>query len=192
MPVPIDIQHTELEGVLEICPKIFSDARGFFTETYNRDTWVAKGFIEEFVQDNLSLSKKGTLRGMHYQINPRGMGKLVRAVQGAVYDVAVDLRKDSPTFGKWLGRELSSENHLMLWVPVGFAHGFVALEDNTLVYYKCTGTHSPEHERAVAYNDPEIGIQWPIEPTIVTDKDAQAPTLSDADFNFACQGAARG
>jgi dTDP-4-dehydrorhamnose 3,5-epimerase len=188
LPVPVEIQSTEIEGVLEIRPKIFSDMRGFFTETYNRETWVAKGFVEEFVQDNLSLSAKGTLRGMHYQIEPRAMGKLVRAVRGAVYDVAVDLRRGSPTFGKWIGRELSAENHLMLWVPVGFAHGFVALEDDTLVYYKCTGTHSPEHERSVSYKDPAIGIEWPMEPTLITDKDAQAPLLRDADFNFGQQG----
>jgi len=184
MPMPIEIQETELPGILEVRPKVFSDIRGFFTETYNQDIWAGKGFAEAFVQDNLSLSCKGTLRGMHYQNHPHPMGKLVRAIRGAVYDVAVDLRANSPTFGKWIGRELTGENHMWLWVPVGFAHGFVALEDDTLVYYKCTGTHSPETERALNFADPEVGIQWPLTPTVVTDKDANAPGLADADFNF--------
>lgn len=188
MPAPVDIRQTELQGVLEVEAKIFPDDRGFFTETYNRETWAAEGFNESFVQDNLSLSKAGTLRGMHYQIDPHAMGKLVRVLTGAVYDVAVDLREGSPTFGKWIGRELSAENGLMLWIPAGFAHGFVALADDTLVYYKCTGTHAPESERAVRYNDPVIGIAWPQAPTIVSPKDADAPLLADAEYNFRFTG----
>jgi len=188
MPMPLEITETEMPGVLEVRVKVFEDDRGFFTETFNKDTWAEKGFAPEWVQDNLSKSCKGTLRGMHYQIEPQPMGKLVRAVQGSVFDVAVDLREGSPTFGKWIGRELSGENHLWLWVPVGFAHGFVALEDDTLVYYKCTGTHCPDTERALNYKDPDVGIEWPIEPTVVTEKDANAPMLGDADYNFKFEG----
>ena len=184
MPMPLEITETEMPGVLEVRVKVFEDARGYFTETFNHDTWTEKGFAPEWKQDNLSKSAKGTLRGMHYQNHPAPMGKLVRAVKGRVFDVAVDLREGSPNFGKWIGRELSEDNHLWLWVPVGFAHGFVALEDDTLVYYKCTGTHTPDAERALNYKDPDVGIEWPIAPTIVTDKDADAPMLGDADYNF--------
>lgn len=184
MPMPVDITETEIPGVLEVRPKIFSDARGYFTETYNFDTWSEKGFAPDWKQDNLSKSCKGTLRGMHYQLNPHAMGKLVRAVQGRVFDVGVDLRKGSPTFGKWIGRELSGDDNLWLWIPAGFAHGFVALEDDTLVYYKCTATHHPETERALNYADPDVGIAWPIAPTVITDKDAVAPMLGEAEYNF--------
>jgi dTDP-4-dehydrorhamnose 3,5-epimerase len=188
MPAPVVIRTTELPDVLEVEAKVFPDDRGFFTETYNRDTWAAQGFEETFLQDNLSLSKAGTLRGMHYQIHPQAMGKLVRVLTGAIYDVAVDLRKGSPTFGKWIGRELTAENGLMLYIPEGFAHGFLALADDTLVYYKCTGTHAPDHERAVRYNDPAIGIEWPETPRIVSQKDAEAPLLADAEYNFRYEG----
>lgn len=184
MPMPVEFTETEMPGVLEVRPKIFEDARGYFTETYNRETWTAKGFNFDWQQDNLSKSCKGTLRGMHYQINPHPMGKLVRAVQGAVFDVAVDLRIGSPTFGKWIGRELRGDDNLWLWIPAGFAHGFVALEDNTLVYYKCTGTHHPECERALNYADPDVGIVWPVPPTVITEKDAVAPMLADAETNI--------
>ena len=146
--------------------------------------WEEAGFLETFVQDNLSKSSRGTLRGMHYQLDPHGMGKLVRCVQGAVVDVAVDLRAGSPTYSKWVGRELSGSNHLSLWVPVGFAHGFVALEDDTLVHYKCTGMHEPDAERAVSYKDPTIAIEWPLEPSVITQKDEDAPLLADAEANF--------
>lgn len=184
MPMPLEIAPTEIDGVLEVRVKCFHDHRGFFTETYNRDTWTEKGFTKNFVQDNLSLSCKGTLRGMHYQIAPNPMGKLVRCVRGAVFDVAVDLREGSLTFGKWIGRELNAENGMWLWVPSGFAHGFVALEDNSLVYYKCDSTHCPEAERAVSYKDPAIGIEWPMTPTVISEKDENAPALAEAEYNF--------
>ncbi|HEO70526.1 MAG TPA: dTDP-4-dehydrorhamnose 3,5-epimerase, partial [Candidatus Hydrogenedentes bacterium] len=134
--------------------------------------------------DNLSLSAKGTLRGMHYQIEPHAMGKLVRAITGAVFDVAVDLRRGSPTFGKWVGRMLSEGNPAAMWVPPGFAHGFVALEDHTLVYYKCTRLYAPQAERSLSYADPEVGIEWPMQPTVISPKDAEAPLLREADYNF--------
>jgi dTDP-4-dehydrorhamnose 3,5-epimerase len=146
--------------------------------------WRKAGFEAEFVQDNLSRSCCGTLRGMHYQLEPHGMGKLVRCVRGAVFDVAVDLREGSPTYAKWVGRELSEGNHLSLWVPVGFAHGFVALEDDSLVHYKCTEIHTPAAERALSYKDPTVGIEWPLAPTVVSPKDEAAPLLGDAEANF--------
>lgn len=184
MPMPVEFMQTEIAGVLVVKTGQFDDDRGFFTETYSRPTWKAGGFTETFVQDNLSRSRKGTLRGMHYQLSARGMGKLVRVVHGAVFDVAVDLRRRSPTFGRWVGRELSAENGLSLWVPVGFAHGFVALEDETLVWYKCTDSHAPEAERSLHWADPTVAVAWPLEPTIVSPKDAAAPRLDDAEYDF--------
>ncbi|MBN2311018.1 MAG: dTDP-4-dehydrorhamnose 3,5-epimerase [Candidatus Hydrogenedentes bacterium] len=186
--MPVHFSETELDGVLIVECGVFRDERGFFSETYNQDIWHAAGFTRPFVQDNLSLSVKGTLRGLHYQILPHGMGKLVRAVTGAVFDVAVDLRRGSPTFGRWIGQTLSAENGLALWVPEGFAHGFVALEDDTYVYYKCTGTHAPEAERALRYNDPDVGVDWPTAPTVISDKDAAAPLLGEVETNFTYPG----
>lgn len=188
MPMPVEFEPTEIPDVLVVRTGVFRDNRGFFSETYSEPIWRDAGFTETFLQDNLSGSAKGTLRGMHYQMDPHGMGKFVRAITGGVFDVAVDLRQGSPTFGKWVGRELSAENGLALWVPIGFAHGFVAMEDNTLVYYKCSGVHTPEVERAVNYKDPEVGIEWPLEPTIISEKDAAAPGLQDAEYNFVYSG----
>ena len=190
MPMPVTLSKTEIDGVLAAKVGLFRDQRGFFTETYSINTWEEQGFHETFVQDNMSLSAKGTLRGMHYQLEPHGMGKLVRAVTGAVFDVAVDLRKGSPTFGQWVGRTLCGENGLALWIPPGFAHGFVALEDQTYVYYKCTAVHTPEAERALSYKDPSVAIAWPLEPAIVSEKDAQAPLLAEAEYNFTYEAGA--
>ena len=184
MPMSVEFTETEIADVLEVKTAQFEDDRGFFTETYSLPMWRAGGFEAVFVQDNLSQSRKGTLRGMHYQLATHGMGKLVRVVRGSVFDAAVDLRQGSPTFGKWVGRTLSGENGLALWVPVGFAHGFVALEDETLVWYKCTGAHAPEAERSLRYSDPSVAVEWPIEPTIISPKDADAPLLADADYDF--------
>ena len=188
MPMSVKFVETEIPDVLVAETGISRDRRGFFTETYSEKVWEEAGFKETFVQDNLSMSAKGVLRGMHYQVNPHGMGKLVRAVAGSVFDVAVDLRRGSPTFAKWVGRTLSGENGLALWVPVGFAHGFVALEDDTLVSYKCTCMHTPEAERSLSYKDPEVGIKWPLEPTIISDKDRKAPGLKDAEYYFTFNG----
>ena len=182
--MPVTVEPTEIDGLLVCKTGIFHDARGYFSESYSTKMWAEAGFEENFVQDNISQSCKGTMRGMHYQIDPGGMGKLVRCVRGAIFDVAVDLREGSPTFGKWFGKELSGENALSLWIPIGFAHGFVALEDETIVHYKCSGLHSPEHERALSYKDPAIGIEWPMDPTVVSEKDEAAPMLADADYNF--------
>lgn len=185
MPIPVTIHETDLPGVLIVECRRIDDDRGYFTECYSRKTWGDQSFSADFVQDNLSMSRKGTIRGLHYQIEPHPMGKLVRALSGSIFDVAVDLRKGSPTFGKWVGRELSRENNLAMWVPKGFAHGFLALEDESLVHYKCTEIHTPEAERAIAYNDPEIGIAWPAEPALVSPKDQAAPALREAEYNFA-------
>lgn len=182
--MPAKISATEIGAVLLIESPLFRDSRGFFTEIHSTPNYAAAGFTETFVQDNLSASSKGTLRGMHYQIEPHGMGKLVRPVSGAIYDVAVDLRKGSPTFGKWVGRTLHADRGEALWVPVGFAHGFQALEPDTLVLYKCTAPWNPEAERSLRYDDPAVGIEWPTPPTSVSEKDLAAPPLSEAEYNF--------
>ncbi len=188
MPMSVKLTETEIPSVLVVETGIARDERGFFTEIYSEKVWEEVGFKESFVQDNLSMSAKGTLRGMHYQLDPYGMGKLVRVVCGSVFDVAVDLRSGSPTFGKWVGRTLTAENGLAMWVPIGFAHGFIALEEDALVLYKCTGLHTPDAERSLSYEDPEVGIEWPIEPTIVARRDAEAPGLRDAEYNFVFKG----
>jgi dTDP-4-dehydrorhamnose 3,5-epimerase len=184
MPMPVQIQKTELPEVLVVQSNSIKDDRGFFSETYSLPMLERAGFRETFVQDNLSGSKRGTVRGLHYQLEPAAMGKLVRVVKGAIFDVAVDIRRGSPTFGRWVGRELTGDNGLALWVPIGFAHGFLALEDDTLVLYKCSNVHTPEAERAIHFADPRIGIEWPFAPTIVSPKDAAAPPLERAEYNF--------
>lgn len=184
MPMNVTIEPTEIEAVQIVKTGRFEDERGYFSESYSREMWSRAGFRGEFVQDNLSKSCRGTLRGMHYQLEPDGMGKLVRCVQGSVFDVAVDLRRGSPSYGRWIGRELSGENGLSLWVPVGFAHGFVALEDDTFVHYKCTSMHAPDSERSLHYADPAIGIEWPLAPSVISEKDQVAPGLDAVETNF--------
>lgn len=184
MPAPVTFAETEIAGVLEIRAGVFRDDRGFFTETYSSSVWAQHGFEEVFVQDSMSLSAQGTLRGMHYQIEPYAMGKLVRVVRGAIFDVGVDLRAGSPTFGKWVGRRLTADNALALYFPKGFAHGFLALEEDTVVYYKSTFGHAPAAERSLSYCDPAVGIEWPLEPKLISPKDAAAPTLAEAEYNF--------
>ena len=182
--IAVEISQTEIADVLEIRSPVFGDNRGYFTEIHNASAWAAAGFDRTFVQDNVSVSAKGTLRELHYQLHPHGQGKLIRALRGSVFDVAVDIREGSPTFGKWVGRTLSEEDALALWVPAGFAHGFLVLEDNTQILYKCTHPYAPDAERTIVYNDPEIGIVWPAEATQLTDRDAQAPGLHEAERNF--------
>ncbi len=186
--MPITITPTEIEAVLFVQTPLFRDKRGFFTEVFSTPVYDAAGFHETFVQDNMSLSRKGTMRGMHYQIEPHGMGKFVRPLSGSIFDVAVDLRAGSPTFGKWVGRTLTAGRGEALWVPVGFAHGFLALEPDTLVLYKCTASWQPDAERSLAYNDPDVGIEWPMTVTAITEKDAAAPRLGDAEYNFTYSG----
>jgi dTDP-4-dehydrorhamnose 3,5-epimerase len=167
---------TSIPEVLIVEPRVFPDERGYFLETWNRQRYADAGIDVEFVQDNLSFSRRGVLRGLHYQ-NPGAQGKLVSVAQGEVFDVAVDLRTDSPTFGRWVGATLSHENQRRLWVPAGFAHGFVVTSDTAVFAYKCTDYYAPQHERSLLWNDPEIGIRWPVESPIVSAKDAEAPTL---------------
>jgi dTDP-4-dehydrorhamnose 3,5-epimerase len=184
MPMPITVRETELPGVLELEVAIARDDRGYFTEIHSEVEFAKAGLKLGFRQDNVSLSARGTLRGMHYQLEPHGMGKLVRTLRGAIFDVAVDLRQGSPTFGKWVGRELTAANGRALWVPVGFAHGFLALEDETLVLYKCTSVHTPAAERSLSYRDGAVGINWPLEPIRISPKDLEAPPLAQAEHNF--------
>lgn len=184
MPMPVKVSPTEIPDVLVVETGIAKDDRGFFSESYSAPMFAAAGLREPFLQDNLSSSKKGTIRGLHYQIEPKAMGKLVRALRGSIFDVAVDIRRGSPWFGKWVGRTLTAENRLSLWVPVGFAHGFVALEDDTLVLYKCTTIHAPETERAIHHSDPTLAVAWPLPPSMVSPKDAQAPSFAEAEYNF--------
>ncbi len=157
----MNILETALPGVLIIEPRVFGDERGFFMETWNADAFRSAGLDLSFVQDNHSRSSAGVLRGLHYQLT-RPQGKLVRVTAGAVYDVAVDVRRSSAHFGRWVGVELSAENRRMLWVPPGFAHGFLTLGDGTDFLYKCTDLYAPADERCIAWDDPEIGIAWPL------------------------------
>lgn len=164
--------NTEIEGVKIFEPRIFSDNRGHFFESFNQEAFENE--LSEkvvFVQDNESISKKGVIRGLHFQRNPFAQGKLVRVVQGAVMDVAVDIRKNSPTYGKSVSVELSAENHRQLWIPAGFAHGFEALEDDTLFLYKCTNYYSPQSEGTLLYNDPALQINWQTTSPLISDKD---------------------
>ena len=171
---------TALPGVLLLEPRVFGDDRGFFMESWNADDFAAAGLDLNFVQDNHSRSQKGVLRGMHLQ-NPQPQGKLVRVVRGAVFDAVVDLRLSSSTFGKWTGVVLSSENRRMFWVPEGFAHGFLTLEDDTDFLYKCTAPYRPENESSLAWDDPTVGIEWPLEGIELTlsSKDTAGVPLAD-------------
>ena len=174
----MNVIETSIEGVLIFGPKAFADARGFFMETWSRDRYREAGLDAEFVQDNMSSSTKGVLRGLHYQ-NPKGQGKLVQVLQGQVLDVAVDIRVGSPTFGKHVTCLLNDENHRQFYVPVGFAHGFCVLSETALFSYKCTDYYNPETEGGVLWNDADIGIDWPESSPILSDKDRQYPCLKD-------------
>ena len=179
--------RTAIDGVFILEPKLFGDARGFFMESYNRRTFAqATGADPDFVQDNHSRSRRGVLRGLHYQLQ-QPQGKLVRVTQGAVFDVAVDTRKNSPTFGRWVGVELSADNQRQLWVPAGLAHGFLVLSDSADFLYKTTDYYAPEHERCIAWDDPGIGIDWPlaahgIEAPLLSEKDRAGVPLARAEL----------
>ncbi|HJQ35926.1 MAG TPA: dTDP-4-dehydrorhamnose 3,5-epimerase [Thermoanaerobaculia bacterium] len=176
----MNIRETELPGVWILEPRVFDDARGAFYEFYNAATYRDAGLPETFVQDNQSESRKDVLRGLHYQL-AHPQGKLVRCIRGAIFDVAVDLRRDSPHFGKWTGVELTEENRRMLWVPPKFAHGFVALTD-AHVLYKCTTLWDKDSDRSLLWSDPEIGIRWPVASPQLAEKDAAAPPLREAEI----------
>jgi len=173
------VNKTNLEGVLHIEPKIFGDARGFFLETYNKERYMAAGFPDvDFVQDNHSRSSKGVLRGLHFQLN-HPQGKLVQVATGSVFDVVVDVRVGSPTFGQWYGCTLSEDNHHQLWIPPKFAHGFCVLSDTADFIYKCTDYYRPDDEGGLLWNDPDVGIEWPIELPLLSDKDKAYACLAD-------------
>lgn len=171
------VETTPLEGVLLISPRVFEDPRGFFMETYHQPRFAEAGIPHAFVQDNLSGSVARTLRGLHYQVE-RPQGKLVQALVGEVFDVAVDVRAGSPTFGKWYGATLSDRNRRQLYIPPGFAHGFCVMGDYAQVAYKCTDVYTPGGERAIRWNDPDIGIVWPVADPLLSDKDRNAPLLA--------------
>jgi dTDP-4-dehydrorhamnose 3,5-epimerase len=174
------VATTVLEGVLLIEPKIFGDQRGFFLETYRREPYQAAGVASDFVQDNWSRSNRGVLRGLHFQ-EPHAQGKLVQVIRGAIFDAVVDVRRGSPNFGRWAGIELTGDAPRQLWVPPGFAHGFLTLADGTDVIYKCTDQYAPEHEHCLLWNDPAVGIAWPdlVAPPQLSAKDTAGVTLSN-------------
>lgn len=172
------VSPTSLGGILLLEPRVFRDERGHFLETWSRDRYAEHGLPREFVQDNVSRSRRGVLRGLHFQ-NPSAQGKLVSVLEGAVWDVAVDLRVDSPTFKQWVGVELSSDSLRQLWIPQGFAHGFVVLSDEAVFSYKCTAAFSPDHERSLRWDDPELSIEWPMDDPLLSPKDATAPLLRE-------------
>ena len=182
--MPFNFKKLEIPDLILIEPVIFGDERGFFTETYRFSDFKTAGITYQFVQDNHSKSKKNILRGLHYQLNPKVQGKLIRVVRGKVFDVAVDIRKNSPYYKKWVGVILSEENKNMFWIPPGFAHGFLVLEDDTEVFYKATAEYSQELDRGILWNDPAIGIRWSVENPIISEKDAKNPLLSNAENNF--------
>lgn len=176
---------TKLDGVVILEPRVFADHRGYFMESYNQEVFHRLGLDYHFVQDNQSLSKEtGVIRGLHFQLNPKAQTKVVRVLAGAIYDVAVDIRKSSPTFGQWVGVILSEENKRQLVIPKGFAHGFCTLVPNTIVAYKVDEYYSPENDRGILWNDPELNIDWPTSNPILSDKDKNHPVLKEAEINF--------
>ncbi len=177
-------KRLEISDVILITPKVFPDGRGFFYENFQKSSFISNGINKQFVQDNFSHSVKGVLRGLHYQKDPKAQAKLVTALSGEIFDVAVDIRKDSPTYGKWTGEILSEDNHKLLYIPEGFAHGFCVLSQNADVLYKVNQEYSPEHEKGIKWNDPAVNITWPIDKPILHEKDHQLPLLKDADNNF--------
>lgn len=184
-------RRLDIPEVVIIEPLVFQDERGFFMESYKHSEFAASGINESFVQDNHSRSKRGVLRGLHYQNPPWAQGKLVRAIAGEVYDVAVDIRRGSRTYGRWIGALLSEENKRMLYIPAGFAHGFLVLSEVAEVLYKTTEEYAPESEAGIIWDDPAIGIKWPIEKPILAPKDARWPILSEAVNGFVLEGAER-
>jgi dTDP-4-dehydrorhamnose 3,5-epimerase len=182
--MPFKFKSLDIHEVVLVEPQAFGDHRGFFMEAYRRSEFEANGILVQFVQDNYSRSVQGVLRGLHYQKTPKAQGKLVSVVNGEILDVAVDIRKGSPTYGKWVAEVLSSQNRLMLYVPAGFAHGFCVTSQEADVVYKVTEEYAPEMDRGIVWNDPELGISWPSGNHILSEKDARLPLLKDADINF--------
>lgn len=176
----MDFKPLEIPGVIYITPQLYKDDRGYFFESYHMQKFIQHGITMPFVQDNQSRSQKGTLRGLHYQIEPFAQAKLVRVLSGEIWDVAVDIRQNSATFGKWVARHLSAERHDMLFIPAGFAHGFYVISDTADVLYKCSHFYTPQAERSLKWNDPKLQIAWPIDTTVplfISPKDEQAPAF---------------
>lgn len=181
----INVMNTSLDGVYVIEPKAFGDNRGWFMESYSKRDMEAAGINVDFVQDNRSYSaKKGIIRGLHFQRNPMAQAKLVTCLRGAILDVAVDLRKDSPTYKQWISVELTAENRKELFIPKGFAHGFLTLTDDVEIMYKCDEFYSPEHDGGIRFDDPDIGVDWGVIDPILSEKDANAPYLRDVSLDF--------
>ncbi|MCF8336004.1 MAG: dTDP-4-dehydrorhamnose 3,5-epimerase [Bacteroidales bacterium] len=182
----MEIEKTNLPGLLVIKPRVFEDSRGYFFESYNEKKYLEHGLEYTFVQDNESLSAYGSIRGLHYQLEPHAQTKLVRVITGKIFDVAADIRKNSPTFGQWHGTELSEKNKKQMLIPRGFAHGFSVLSESTIVFYKCDDFYHPESERGIHYQDESLNIDWKIDPkkAIISEKDKKLPDLANADMNF--------
>ena len=186
--MPFEFQRLAIPAVVLVRARRLPDGRGFFRETFKQSEFAANGIDARFVQDNHSHSTQGVLRGLHYQKHPQAQGKLVGVVSGEIFDVAVDIRKGSPTFGKWVAQTLSAENSLMLYVPPGFAHGFCVLSESADLVYKVTAEYSRELERGVRWNDPALGIDWPLRDPSLSERDLRLPVLRDADNNFEFEG----
>lgn len=177
--MPFSFTKLPLEGLVLVEPKLYTDGRGFFLESYKESEFAAAGIDGRFVQDNHSLSRKNVLRGLHFQRAPKAQGKLVRVIKGTVWDVAVDIRKESPTFKRWHGIELSAENGLMLYIPPGFAHGFLALSDEVHLIYKCTEEYDAALDAGVRWNDPDLAVDWPVKEPVLSPKDEELPKLKE-------------
>lgn len=181
--MPSTFKRLEIDDLILVEPRSFQDERGFFLESFKESEFAAAGITERFVQDNHSLSVKNVIRGLHYQKEPRAQGKLVRVIKGRVWDVAVDIRPGSASYGKWLGVELSEENHLMLYIPPGFAHGFASLSDEVHLLYKCTQEYDPALDAGIRWDDPDLAIQWPVGNPLLSPKDRILPLLKDVIVN---------
>lgn len=182
--MPFQFHPLAIPDVILVEPQRFGDSRGFFMETYQFEIFAANGITPRFVQDNHSRSARGVLRGLHYQKEPVAQGKLLKVVIGEIFDVAVDIRRGSPTFGQWVSEILSAENGRLLYVPPGFAHGFCVLSETADLIYKTTNYYHPESEKGILWNDPQIGVAWPIVEPLLSARDQSLPTLAEADFNF--------
>ncbi len=178
------VSKTNIEGLLLIEPDLFSDGRGYFFESYNKEKYADIGLDINFVQDNISQSKKGTVRGLHYQVGDKAQGKLCQVISGKVLDVAVDIRFGSPTFGKHYAHVLNTEKKMQIWIPPGLAHGFSVLSDEAIFSYKCTNFYSKDHERAILYKDSELNIDWQVENPVVSEKDLKAKKINEIDKDF--------
>lgn len=182
--MPFTFKRLNIPGIILIEPKLFQDSRGFFAEIYKQVDFAKEGLAKPIAQINYSKSTKGILRGLHYQKNPMAQAKFVQVIHGRIFDVAVDLRKDSPAYGKWIGETLSSQDLKILYIPEGLAHGFCVLSDEALITYYCTNVYSPDDERGVIWNDPELKIRWPLENPVVNIRDSKFPLFKGADNNF--------